>query len=85
MQALRERLTEEFVEGAHALKQREVDALRAIEWPAEEVEKKKKEFDSRRKEGMKELRAYFKKHQGEGNIALLKEGATVIMNKFLLK
>ena len=34
---------------------------------------------------MRELRAYFKKHHGEGNIALLKEGATVIMNKYLLK
>ena len=85
VQALRERITEEFVESAHALKQREVDSLRSLEWPAEEIEKKKKEFDARRKEGMRELRAYFKKHQGEGNIALLKEGATVIMNKYLLK
>ena len=83
LQELREMVTDEFVESSHARKQSAVDELRAIGWPEEEVEKKKAEFDARRKEGMAELRAYFKANQGEDDLEELKKGAKLIMNRFL--
>ena len=76
-------VTDEFVEGSHARKQSAVDELRVIGWPEDEIEKKKAEFDARRKEGMAELRAYFKANQGEEDLEELRKGAKLIMNRFL--